>query len=89
MQRLEANLDTQLFNRTTRSVSLTDVSAVYLDQCTRILEQIDEVESLVQQRQTALAGPLRITAPTGFGSTLLTAALLPFMREHPAEHFAE
>jgi len=84
VQRLEANLDTQLFNRTTRSVSLTDVGGVYLDQCARILEQIDEVELLVQERQTALAGPIRITAPTGFGSTLLTAALLPFMRDHPA-----
>ncbi len=84
VQRLESNLDTQLFNRTTRSVSLTDVGSVYLDQCERILEQIDEVESLVQERQTALAGRIRITAPTGFGSTQLTRALLPFMEQHPA-----
>ena len=84
VQRLESNLDTQLFNRTTRSVSLTDIGSVYLDHCGRILEQLDELESLVQQRQTALAGPIRITAPTGFGSTQLAQALLPFMHSHPA-----
>jgi len=82
VQQLEARLETQLFNRTTRSVSLTDVGTAYLERCRPILEQVDELDALVQERQTALAGPIRITAPTGFGSTRLTEALLPFMKTH-------
>ncbi|MEP3049240.1 MAG: LysR substrate-binding domain-containing protein [Roseibium sp.] len=82
VQQLEASLQTQLFNRTTRSVSLTDVGAAYLERSRPILEQMDELDSLVKERQTSLAGPIRITAPTGFGSTRLTQALIPFLREH-------
>ena len=83
VQRLETNLDTQLFNRTTRSVTLTDVGKAYLEPCRRVLEQLDELESLVMERQTSLAGPIRITAPTGFGGNQLVHALRPFMELHP------
>lgn len=83
VQHLEAELQTQLFNRTTRSVSLTDVGSAYLERCRPILEQLDELDALVRERQGALAGPIRLTAPTGFGSTRLPAALLPFLKQHP------
>ena len=83
VQHLEGGLRTQLFNRTTRSVSLTDVGAAYLERCRPILEQIDDLDSLVRERQGALAGPIRLTAPTGFGSTRLAEALVPFMLAHP------
>ena len=33
VQQLEASLATQLFNRTTRSVSLTDVGTAFLERC--------------------------------------------------------
>lgn len=80
---LESRLSTQLFNRTTRSVSLTDVGVAYLKRCRPIIEQIDELDDLVQERQSALSGPIRITAPTGFGSNNLTQVLAPFMQAHP------
>ncbi|MCP4317385.1 MAG: LysR family transcriptional regulator [Hyphomicrobiales bacterium] len=81
---LEARLSTQLFNRTTRNVALTDVGAAYLERCRPILEQFDELEDLVHDRQTGLSGQIRITAPTSFGSTRLVRALAPFQSEHPA-----
>ncbi|MGI9382242.1 MAG: LysR family transcriptional regulator [Methyloligellaceae bacterium] len=82
--RLETRLSTQLFNRTTRSVALTDVGTAYLERCRPILDQFDELEELVQERQTALAGPVRMTAPTSFGSNRLVQALRPFMAANPA-----
>ncbi|GAB2183274.1 LysR family transcriptional regulator [Roseibium sp. LAB1] len=83
VRHLESQLKTQLFNRTTRSVSLTDVGTAYLERCRPILEQLDDLDSLVRERQGALAGQIRLTAPTGFGSTRLSEALVPFLREHP------
>ncbi|WP_428688471.1 LysR substrate-binding domain-containing protein [Roseibium sp.] len=83
VRHLESELQTQLFNRTTRSVSLTDVGSAYLERCRPVLEQLDELDSLVRERQGALAGPIRLTAPTGFGSTRLSQALAPFLRQHP------
>ncbi|MFW8595171.1 LysR family transcriptional regulator [Cribrihabitans neustonicus] len=81
--RLEERLGAQLFHRTTRSVTLTDTGRAYLERCLPVLEQIDEMEGVIQERQSELAGPIRITAPTGFGSRELPGALLPFQTRHP------
>lgn len=83
VRQLEERLGAQLFNRTTRSVTLTETGNAYLQRCAPLLDQLDELEGLVQVRQSELAGPIRITAPTGFGSRELVEALRPFQLEHP------
>ncbi len=83
VQQLEEKLGAQLFNRTTRSVTLTDIGQAYFERCVPLLNQFDELEGLVQERQSELAGPIRITAPTAFGSKELVEAILPFQLKHP------
>lgn len=83
VQQLEARLEAQLFNRTTRSVTLTETGLAYFDRCRSLLDQFDELEGMVQERQSELAGPIRISAPTAFGSSQLVAALRPFQMAHP------
>lgn len=83
VRQLEERLGAQLFNRTTRSVTMTATGNAYLERCAPLLDQLDELEGLVQERQSELAGPIRITAPTGFGSRELVEALRPFQLEHP------
>lgn len=83
VQALESRLAVQLLTRTTRSVSLTDVGSAYLERCRPLLTQFDELEAAVQDRQTALSGPVRVTAPTGYGSLHLPSALSSFMAQHP------
>lgn len=80
---LEDRLNAQLFNRTTRSVTLTETGRSYYERCLPLLDQFDELEGLVQQRQSELAGRIRITAPTGFGSAELIHLLKPFQAQHP------
>ncbi|MFT6023953.1 MAG: DNA-binding transcriptional LysR family regulator [Ascidiaceihabitans sp.] len=80
---LEQRLDAQLFHRTTRSVTLTETGSAYLERCLPLLEQFDELEGLVQKTQSELAGRIRITAPTGFGSSQLVHLLRPFQAAHP------
>ncbi|MGC1497518.1 MAG: LysR family transcriptional regulator [Sulfitobacter sp.] len=80
---LEERLDAQLFHRTTRSVTLTETGAAYFERCLPLLEQFDELEGLVHAKQTELAGRIRITAPTGFGSHHLVRMLKPFQVAHP------
>ncbi|KIC38946.1 LysR family transcriptional regulator [Leisingera sp. ANG-M7] len=81
--RLEEQLGAQLLNRTTRKVTLTDTGRAYLERCLPLLDQFDELEDVVQLRQQELAGPIRITAPTGFGSRELVEALQTFQQAHP------
>jgi DNA-binding transcriptional LysR family regulator len=83
IQLLEARLNAQLFNRTTRSVTLTDTGRAYHERCLPLLDQFDELEGLVQLRQSELAGHIRITAPTAFGSRELVQAIEPFQSAHP------
>ncbi|MGH1357283.1 MAG: LysR family transcriptional regulator [Burkholderiaceae bacterium] len=83
IQMLEARLCAQLFNRTTRSVALTETGSAYFKQALPVLEQFDELEGLVQLRQSDLAGQIRISAPTAFGSSELVQAIVPFQKAHP------
>lgn len=82
--RLESRLRAQLFHRTTRSVTLTHAGSAYLERCRPIIGAVDELDELVTEQQAALEGPVKMTAPTGFGSTRLPQALIPFLRSHPA-----
>lgn len=84
VRQLEERLGAQLFNRTTRSVSLTDVGRAYYDRCLGLLDQFDEVEAAVQDRHGRPSGPIRMTAPTGMGERDLTRALALFLQRHPA-----
>ncbi len=80
---LEQRLNSQLLHRTTRSVTLTDTGRSYYERCLPVLEQFDELEDLVQLRQTDLSGRIRITAPTGYGTMYLVRLLHPFQEAHP------
>lgn len=80
---LEESLGVQLLNRTTRSVSLTDVGATYLAMCEPLLDGFDELEETVRHQQMSLRGVVHISAPTGFGSTRLAPSLAEFAARHP------
>lgn len=83
VRKLEERLGAQLLHRTTRSVTLTETGSAYFTRCVALLEQFDELEGLVQLRTSELAGAIRITAPTGFGSSHLVDALSSFQKQHP------
>ncbi|REL26974.1 LysR family transcriptional regulator [Thalassotalea euphylliae] len=80
---LESKLGAQLLNRTTRSVTVTELGRVYFDRCVAILDQYNELEGVIQSKQQELAGPIRIAAPTSFGSNELVKALDLFKKNHP------
>ena len=77
---LEDRLGARLLNRTTRSVSLTEVGFAYLDRARRIIGDVDEAEVAVSNATNAPRGHLRITAPSTF-SYRHVAPHLPLFRE--------
>ena len=61
---LEERLDVRLLNRTTRSVSLTEVGRAYYERCVQILSEIEDAEDTVQTLQLKPRGILRVnTSP--------------------------
>jgi DNA-binding transcriptional LysR family regulator len=82
IMQLESSLGTRLFNRTTRSLSLTEVGASYLERCQQVLMEIEEMESAVTHMQTSARGVLKISAPPVIGATHISAAIAEFLRIH-------
>ncbi len=77
---LEKTLDTRLFNRTTRSLSLTEVGASYLGRCQQVLLDVDEMESAATHLQSEPRGVLKISAPPVIGATHIAPALAEFLK---------
>ncbi|NJM98964.1 MAG: LysR family transcriptional regulator [Phormidesmis sp. RL_2_1] len=79
---LEADLDVQLLQRTTRKVSLTDTGRAYYERCVDILAEVAAAEVAVMQLQDKPQGTLRINAPMSFGTMHLAAAIAQFMARY-------
>ena len=81
---LEAQLGIRLFNRTTRSVSLTPPGRAYLLRVEALLEGFDAARAEADTASTQLAGSLRIAAPVSFARLYLAPVLTKFSRRYPA-----
>lgn len=79
---LEARLGVKLLQRTTRKLALTDEGAAFLDDCQRILAELEEAESAVAERSARATGHLMISAPAGFGRQHVAPLLPSFLAEH-------
>src|SRR5438046_3339935 len=64
---LEERLGARLLQRTTRSVTLTDAGARYLERVRRIITDVEEAEGAVEGERTKPSGRLVVSAPVGFG----------------------
>ncbi|MEE4454659.1 LysR family transcriptional regulator [Novosphingobium resinovorum] len=80
---LERSLGTTLIQRSTRRLSLTASGETFLPRAQRILREAEEATSELAARSGKLAGPLRISAPVGFGILHLGPALGAFLRDYP------
>jgi DNA-binding transcriptional LysR family regulator len=79
----EARLKVRLLNRNTRGVSLTESGALYYEKCKSIVREAQEAESIVQLRQSAAQGLLRIGTSVAFGRRVMVPLVLDFMARHP------
>lgn len=80
---LEARLGARLIQRTTRSLSLTDVGAAYYERVHRIVSELSEAEAAVLDAQNTPRGILRVSAPPDIGVVLLPRALPEFTQMYP------
>lgn len=81
---LEAQVGAELFVRTTRFVRLTESGERYLQDCRRILHELEEAEAQAAGAHLAPQGTLVVAAPIVFGQRLLLPLLVEFLQQHPA-----
>ena len=80
---LEERLGARLLQRTTRSVTLTDVGARYLERARRILADVEEAERAAEGERTKPGGRLVVSAPLGFGRLHVSPAVSAYLTRYP------
>lgn len=81
--RLEARLGARLFNRTTRTLSLTDSGVVFYRTCTSVLADLEEVEHAIVAEGNEPHGKVRVDLPASYGRLHVLPLLMDFLRLHP------
>lgn len=81
--RLEARLGIRLFDRTTRSVTLTDEGRRFYEQIVPLLSGLEEAASSAALGATAVRGRLRVNVDLFFSRVFLGPRLGAFMENHP------
>jgi DNA-binding transcriptional LysR family regulator len=84
--KLEASLGVRLFNRTTRSVSLTDAGRTFVQQVGPALQDIHGAMDLVRGQQATPSGVLRINAFATAAREVMAPLILEYVRRYPDVH---
>lgn len=79
---LEKRLGVKLLQRTTRKIALTNEGFAFLEDCQRILAELENAESAVSERSAKASGHLTISAPAGFGRQHVAPLLPSFLAEN-------
>jgi DNA-binding transcriptional LysR family regulator len=79
---LEDHLGSRLINRTTRSLSLTEVGAAYLERVRPIIDDVDDADSQASTATTDVRGRVRVTGSPALLGASLPQVLPEFQRRH-------
>lgn len=83
IQQLESDLGGKLLNRSTRSLSLTELGVQVLPKAQLISDTVAELYSEAEEFALQPKGTLTITAPRAFGQDILAPMLAEFQRRYP------
>ena len=80
---LEGELGVRLLQRTTRSLKLTELGAVFYERCKRVQAEAVEAEHSVSAGQERPLGVLRVTGPVETGVTQLGTLVAEYAKMYP------
>lgn len=80
---LESSLQVALFHRHARGLMLTEQGEILLKAVNSILSQLTAAENALIETRERPRGPLKITAPVGFGTSWLSPAMCEFHEQFP------
>src|ERR1700730_13458307 len=80
---LEDRLGARLLQRTTRSVTLTDVGARYLERVRRILADVEEADTSAEGGPSPPSGRPVVSAPIGFGRLHVSSVMSAYLTRYP------
>ncbi|WP_420146001.1 LysR family transcriptional regulator [Sphingobium sp.] len=84
--KLERELGVRLFNRTTRSVSLTYAGRIFVAQIKSALEDIRKAMNTARSQQETPSGTLRINAFATAAREIMAPLVLTYLQRYPQVH---
>jgi DNA-binding transcriptional LysR family regulator len=84
---LERRLGTQLINRSTRALSLTQEGNAFYLSCRQMVSAGESAFATVESKRVSASGSIRLTASYNFGVSFLIAQLARFRQDHPDVSF--
>lgn len=87
LKRLEKQLDTSLFIRSTRRLRLTDTGERYLIHCRRALADLSLGQQAIDDVKEKISGVVSLAVPSDTGRSVLLPWLDDFMDEYPQLKF--
>ncbi|HCP03302.1 LysR substrate-binding domain-containing protein [Halopseudomonas aestusnigri] len=81
--RLEDRLQSRLFYRSTRRVSLTEAGQTFLQHCQRLIDARDEALQAITDLGSEPKGLLRMTCAVAYGESFIMPLVNDFMQQHP------
>lgn len=83
VNQLEEHLELQLFQRSTRRLSITDGGADFYERAVHILSALEQAKEAVSSVEWGLTGTFRVSCVSSFTSAYLSHDLCEFQRLHP------
>lgn len=80
--RLEKSLGARLFQRSTRTIRLTDEGKLFYEQCRKVLDDLRDAEAMISEASQTPRGRLRVSLPT-IGYRFLVPHVAAFHQLYP------
>lgn len=81
---LEEQLGAQLLHRTTRTLSLTDAGAAFVEEAEGAIARLEAAEAAVTELQREPRGKLRVTTTVPLGQAFLAPIVVAFLEAYPS-----
>ncbi|MCS6501691.1 LysR family transcriptional regulator [Burkholderia thailandensis] len=88
LAKLEAQVSTRLFERSTRRLRLTDEGRLYLNCCRQALQALDDADAMLQEGRNVVSGKVRLSSTADFGRNQLLDWLDEFNARYPDVTFS-
>ena len=83
IQKIEEELNIQIFDRTKKPIQLTDIGQKIVSQAKNIVNEADRIQDIVEQQKGYIGGEFRLGIIPTIMPTLLPIFLNNFIKKHP------
>jgi DNA-binding transcriptional LysR family regulator len=83
VKELERRLGVRLFNRTTRSLTPTEVGKVFYEHAREVVDSLEDAEAVGAGCSNSPRGSIQVSAPLGVGRRLIAPLIPKFAENYP------